>query len=138
MHLREESNTVFAKMCWFYLFSYKGISRLTRLLEPQIHVRLSYSLALTMASMQATSLLLMVANSVDKALSIAKPLNYSELVTYKVSIIMQKRFLLWNFFSLVLLFSEKKNLHNTTYLFFSYLKNNQPFIYFSPRLSTFL
>lgn len=72
-------------------FSYKGISRLTRLLEPQIHVRLSYSLALTMASMQATSLLLMVANSVDKALSIAKPLNYSELVTYKVSIIMQKR-----------------------------------------------
>ena len=54
-------------------------------------MRLSYSLALTMASMQATSLLLMVANSVDKALSIAKPLNYSELVTYKVSIIMQKR-----------------------------------------------
>ena len=85
MHLREESNTVFAKMCWFYLFSYKGISRLTRLLEPQIHVRLSYSLALTMASMQATSLLLMVANSVDKALSIAKPLNYSDLVTFKVS-----------------------------------------------------
>ena len=77
-------------------------------------MRLSYSLALTMASMQATSLLLMVANSVDKALSIAKPLNYSELVTYKVSIIMQKRFFLmlkimnrkdelWNFFSLVLL-----------------------------------
>ena len=74
-------------------------------------MRLSYSLALTMASMQATSLLLMVANSVDKALSIAKPLNYSELVTYKVSIIMQKRFFLmlkimnrkdelWNFFSL--------------------------------------
>ena len=115
---------------------------MTRLLEPQIHVRLSYSLALTMASMQATSLLLMVANSVDKALSIAKPLNYSELVTYKVSIIMQKRFFfnieimnrkdeLWNFFSLVLLFSEKT--HTTKQLTYSFLKNNQPFVYFSPQ-----
>ena len=119
MHLREESNTVFAKMCWFYLFSYKGISRLTRLLEPQIHVRLSYSLALTMASMQATSLLLMVANSVDKALSIAKPLNYSELVTYKVSIIMQKRF-----------FLILKIMNWKVELTYSFLKNNQPFIYF--------
>lgn len=122
MHLRGESNTVFAKMCWFYLFSYKGISRLTRLLEPQIHVRLSYSLALTMASMQATSLLLMVANSVDKALSIAKPLNYSELVTYKVSIIMQKRF-----------FLILKIMNWKVELTYSFLKNNQPFIYFFPQ-----
>ena len=148
MHLREESNTVFAKMCWFYLFSYKGISRLTRLLEPQIHVRLSYSLALTMASMQATSLLLMVANSVDKALSIAKPLNYSELVTYKVSILMQKRSFLnienyelksWivEFFFTCFIIQWKKNppQNNLLILFLKII--NRLFI-FSPRLLTFL
>ena len=148
MHLREESNTVFAKMCWFYLFSYKGISRLTRLLEPQIHVRLSYSLALTMASMQATSLLLMVANSVDKALSIAKPLNYSELVTYKVSIIMQKRFFflilkimnrkdeLWNFFHLFYYLVKKHTPQNNLLILF--LKIISRLFIFPPRLLTFL
>ena len=140
MHLREESNTVFAKMCWFYLFSYKGISRLTRLLEPQIHVRLSYSLALTMASMQATSLLLMVANSVDKALSIAKPLNYSELVTYKVSIIMQKKifFKYWKLWIEKLNCGEWKKNPPQNNLLILFLKIINRLFIFSPRLLTFL
>ena len=66
---------------------FSGITRLTRLVEPQVQIHVSYSLVLTMSSLQAISLLLMAANSADKALSIAKPLNYSEIVTFKVSYI---------------------------------------------------
>lgn len=62
--------------------SLSGLSKATKVLEPEAHVNISYFLAMSMSTMQTVSLLLMVANAGDKALSLARPLHYSEIVTF--------------------------------------------------------
>ena len=58
--------------------SIAGLSKVTRLVELNNYLHLSYAVALAMATLQATSLMLMMANSVDKALSLLRPLHYNE------------------------------------------------------------
>ena len=51
-------------------------------MEPETHMHISYAVAMSMATLQATSLLLMIATSADKALSLLKPLHYNEIMTF--------------------------------------------------------
>ena len=62
--------------------SIAGMSKVTGLVEVENHLHLSYAVALSMATLQATSLMLMMANSVDKALSLLRPLHYNEIMTF--------------------------------------------------------
>jgi hypothetical protein len=65
-----------------FLFMIIGLTRLAKLGDVNILVHISYIVAMALTTMQTVSLLLMVANSGDKALSLARPLHYSEMVTF--------------------------------------------------------
>ena len=62
--------------------SIAGLTKVTNLVEVNNYLHLSYAVALAMATLQATSLMLMMANSVDKALSLLRPLHYNEIMTF--------------------------------------------------------
>lgn len=46
-----------------FMASITGLTKLTKLIEPQSHVHIGYAVAMSMASLQTTSLMLMMANS---------------------------------------------------------------------------
>ena len=62
--------------------SIAGLTKVTKAVELNEYLHLSYAVALSMATLQATSLMLMMANSVDKALSLLRPLHYNEIMTF--------------------------------------------------------
>ncbi len=59
-----------------------GISKTLRWIDSSSIAIVLHSLTLVLTLLENTSLMFMVANSVDRALSLARPLHYSEMVTF--------------------------------------------------------